>query len=87
MINDIEKFIIQQYNNKIIINIIIGLQQIHEKNKKCLRYTNREHIDGKKKLLQNKTGINNIDNYLSKYNSKTSDYHKFKKYKNEINYI
>jgi hypothetical protein len=66
------------------------------KNGKRLRYTNKEHIKGLKrlkynKLLQNykdKTGISDIENYLSKYNSKTCDYKKFKifiKYKNIIN--
>ena len=72
------------------------LLYMKNKNGKRLRYTNKEHIKGLKrlkynKLLQNykdKTGISDIENYLSKYNSKTCDYKKFKKfikYKNKIN--
>jgi len=72
------------------------LLYMKNKNGKRLRYTNKEHIKGLKRLkynrlLQNykdKTGISDIENYLSKYNSKTCDYKKFKKfikYKNKIN--
>ena len=72
------------------------LLYMKNKNGKRLRYTNKEHIKRLKrlkynKLLQNykdKTGISEIENYLSKYNSKTCDYKKFKKfikYKNKIN--
>jgi len=74
------------------------LVYMKNKNGKRLRYTNKEHIKGLKrlkynKLLQNykdKTGISDIENYLSKYNSKTCDYNKFKKfikYKNKINNV
>ena len=65
-----------------------NLLYMKNKNGKRLRYTNKEHIKGLKQLkynrllqnYKNKTGISDIENYLNKYNSKTYDYKKFKKF-------
>jgi len=84
-------------NNWVVIDPgVKTLLYMKNKNGKIFRYTNRKHVNKTKrikyqKLLQNykdKNNISEIENELSKYNSKSCNLDKFKEYitnKNRIN--
>ena len=88
-LNETEYVKLQMENNWAVIDPgKKTLVYIQNKNGDHIKYTNKTHVSKTKRLkyqknlqnFKNKTGISDVEDSLSSYNSKTCNYEKFKEY-------